>query len=206
MLLTQAGCARQQTFLEDQSWTRDQGGQGERWREVESLFSAEESDADNYNAVLLGVRHDLAMMPEAKPTAVCNCLDVLVGRPEDPGFAWAGERPIVSVKHQVVAVRPRGRQCQGGQAIIRPSIRAVDSEGGNVFLVIEELRLDRPSALGAVVPQMQPGGTLFVRSNRESEPFGGTARLADGTVRTGGWKERLCRVTTRPIERAERHR
>jgi len=172
-------CGAKHELYEDKDWTQEHGSEGKAWREVEALFSAEESDADRYNYVLRGVRHDLTMSANAKPDARCTCMDVVVGKPTDrKRFRWAGEVPLIGREQLVVAVRTEQSKCPvGTPETRRPSIRAVDVSAEHVVVVIEELPFDRPQALGAIVQRPKPGGSLFLRARKYRKlvlPYGYT--------------------------------
>ncbi len=160
------GCAAQNDFREDADWTKDKPQEGGKWREVESLFDATESQGERPDQSLRGVRLDLTVAANQTPDKRCSCLDVVVGRPQDPKFRWAGMRPSISHKNIVVALSTEGSQCLGVGPNRRPSIQAVDTEGRDVIVVVEELPANRPQALGAIVPKPRPGGSIFVRSRK----------------------------------------
>jgi hypothetical protein len=195
LALTWAGavllaCGAQSENYDDQDWTKDHGLQSGAWREVETLFSAAESDADRYNQTLRGVRHDLTPRSGAEPTTRCTCLDVIIGKPSDPRFAWADTPPALSDKTMALAVRTEGSNCPNGPAKRRPSIQAVEERGGNVTVVIEELGYDRPQALGAVIPKPALEGALYVRaasSKHQRLPYAATVH-----------GNNICRVVTDP--------
>lgn len=199
LALTALGCASQSKYLNDQDWTRERGDEKMAWRETESLFNEEESDADRFRAEPQGVRHDLTMVEAAKPSARCNCLDVVVGPGGSRDFAWTGELPVISKQHLLFAMRPRDRQCQGGQTISRPSIRAVDTAGKHVIVVIEELPFDRPAAQGAIITKPKEGGAVWLRSHKRVQPYGGSQSLPDPNLTAAErWERRLCRVYGEP--------
>ncbi len=186
------GCGAQSENFDDRDWTKDSGLQSGAWREVETLFSASESDADRYNRSLRGVRHDLTLRSGGEPTTRCTCLDVAVGRPSDPRFAWAEKRPNLSDKNLVFALRTEGSNCPNGPARRRPSIRAVEERRGNVTVVIEELSYDRPQALGAVIPKPSANGALYVRAGDKKRhqrlPYAATVQGSN-----------VCRIDTDPV-------
>lgn len=170
-------CRSQGQFLEDQDWTKDRGVESGMWRDSEALFGTD-PNSSLAGRTLRGVRQDLTLKDKVEVTARCNCMDVVVGRPQDPRFRWAGQRPTVAPTEEVVAVRTRGSLCSGiKHKSRRPSIRGVDVQGSDVTIVIEELPYDRPQALGAIVARPRPGGTLFLRPRKRvlyREDRGGT--------------------------------
>lgn len=164
---TWLGCAAQSQHHDDRDWTKDHGIQTGAWREVENLFGAEESDVDRYDATPRGVRHDLTYATNAEPDTQCNCLDVVIGRPSEGKFAWAGGKPKISQNHLVIALKTDGSKCSLPDGTPRrPSIQAVDISGDDVIVVIEELPFDRPQALGAVIQKPRPDGNLWVRPRK----------------------------------------
>ncbi len=161
------GCAAQSQHHDDRDWTKDHGIQTGAWREVETLFSLEDSDADQYDATPRGVRHDLTFAANAEPDTRCHCIDVVVGNANEGKFAWAGSKPRVSQKNLLVALKTDGSKCSLPEGTPRrPSIQAVDIVGQDVVIVIEELPYDRPQALGAVVQKPGPEGNLYVRPRK----------------------------------------
>ena len=184
------GCGAQSENFDDQDWTKDHGLQSGAWREVETLFSAAESDADRYNQSLPGVRQDLTLRGGTDPSTRCTCLDVAIGSPNDPRFAWADVRPTVSSKTMVLAISTEGSNCPSGPDKRRPSIQAVEQRGANVTVVIEELGYDRPQALGAIIPKPGAEGALYVRAASSKQlklPYAATVH-----------GNNICRVVTDP--------
>lgn len=183
------GCAAQTENFDDRDWTKQHGIQTGAYRNVETLFDASESDVDRFRYILRGVRNDLTLRQQGDPNSRCTCLDVAVGRPTDPRFKWAEERPSVSPDHIVVSVRTEGSVCPAGKPKRRPSIQAVDRVGQDVIVVVEELGVERPQALGAIVTKPGPDGHIWVRSRkskRRSLPY---ARRPDA-------KRDMCRIDT----------
>jgi hypothetical protein len=180
------GCGAQSENFDDRDWTKEHGlQQGPAWREVETLFSAEESDANRGEQALRGVRHDLTMRDKVKIDTHCSCLDVVIGPASDARFVWADSRPAINGENMIIAVRTMGTQCDQGAADRRPSIQGVDVDGANVTVVIEELSYDRPQALGAIIRKPSANGGLFVRASNKKLPY---ARSVGG--------KNLCKVET----------
>ncbi|RLB46824.1 MAG: hypothetical protein DRI90_26975 [Deltaproteobacteria bacterium] len=169
MAVLAQGCAGHNEFRNDADWSKDKGVESGKWREIESLFDAAGGQAENPDQALRGVRHDLSMVAKQAPDVRCSCLDVVVGRPQDPKFRWAGQRPSISHKNMVIAFRTKGSECLGASPNRRPSIQAVDVAGRDVIIVIEELPYNRPQALGAIVKRPRPGGALYVRSRKSKK-------------------------------------
>jgi hypothetical protein len=195
--LAAVGCGGSKEFIDDPNWTKEPGAEGGNWRETESLFTPEESDPDRFDTELPGVRHDVSLGSASQPNVRCSCLDVGVGRPQEPKFKWAGELPLVGKENEVFAIRTQGANCpQGTSSVRRPSIRAVDKSGRDVVVVVEELPFGRPQALGAVIAKPKPGGSLYVRGRKRrlyKQDTGGAVpygRGLDGSA--------MCKVYTRP--------
>jgi hypothetical protein len=193
------GCGAQSENFDDRDWTKDHGlqtpgaEQGEAWREVETLFGADESDVDRFEQSLRGVRHDLTMKADAKPDVRCSCLDIAIGDTRDARFHWAGSRPMISGKNMAIAVRTEGSSCRDRRDNRRPSIMAVDSTNGDVTIVIEELTFERPQALGAIIKKPSLNGELYVRSQKYKNQ-----KLPYAVTNSG---KSLCRVPTDRMQR-----
>ncbi|XXX75267.1 hypothetical protein WMF30_47230 [Sorangium sp. So ce134] len=128
----------------------------------------------------VGVRHDLALAPAASRTERCSCLAVEVGEARAPKFQWAAGAPETAADTLAVALSARGVPCPGGPADEerrRPSISAVDQEGNDVIIEVEELPPGRPLATGAVIPRPAPGGAIYVKGRSANAPY---ARAAGG--------------------------
>jgi hypothetical protein len=188
------GCAAENAYIEHEAWSRDRGPETGNWREVESLFTAEESDPDRFRYTLRGVRHDLTLVADAKPERRCACLDVVVAPPNDPRFRWAADRPLVSPRHALIAVRTEGSECPAGPPARRPSIQAVDYVEGDVIVVVESLPLERPQALGAIIERPAAGRGLFVRPSDRRGPSAVFAQSAE--------PHGMCEILARPVEPA----
>ena len=183
------GCGGQSKFLEDEDWTHDRPPDGGAWREEESLSAPPEGNTGAVKHDLNGVRLDLTLGKQAEPSARCSCLDVLVGQPRDPGFLWGPEVPTLAADQMVIAMRTEGTKCPAGTpeaTIRRPSIRGIDHVGADVIVVVEELPVGRPLALGAVTTMPGPGGSVYVRPADHRLPYG---------VEAGA--RQLCKVYSR---------
>jgi hypothetical protein len=131
-------------------------------------------------STLVGVRHDLALATSPSPKERCSCLAVEVGEATSPKFQWAASAPDVGADAVVVALSARGVSCPGGnpnEAKRRPSISAVDQEGNDVIVEVEELPAGRPLASGAVIPKPQAGGRVYFKPRTPKVPY---ARAAGG--------------------------
>ncbi|WP_437632448.1 hypothetical protein [Sorangium sp. So ce854] len=128
----------------------------------------------------VGVRHDLALASAGERRERCSCLAVEVGEARDPRFQWAAGAPETGADTLAVALSARGVSCPGGPADEerrRPSISAVDQEGNDVIIEVEEVPPGRPLATGAVIPRPAPGGAIYVKARSAAVPY---ARAAGG--------------------------
>jgi hypothetical protein len=163
--LALAGCGSDQSWTSDANWQGDDrartGARPES--EAQTLVPAaglSEPEAQTW----FGVRHDLSMSPAAPRTAACGCLAVEVGMPGKQAFSWDGETPAIGPDAVVVAVSAKGVDCpaEPDEQKRRASISAVDRDGDDVLVEIEDLVQGRPLALGAIVPKPGPNGALYV--------------------------------------------
>jgi hypothetical protein len=169
---------------EDSDWSAEPQQKHRRLRVTESLGAPVPLD-DRGPAALLGVRHDL-MLSNAPHEARCNCLSVEVGRPDDPRFFWAGGAPDISADALVFAVGARGIPCPGGDPDDRrrrPSISAVDQDGEDIIVEIEDLPEGRPLASGAIIPRAGSRGSIYVRPRRGNMVYGRNPGVARCRVR-----------------------
>jgi hypothetical protein len=157
----------------DSDWSAEPETRTKRLRDTETL-SAPPETLDKGPTAVLGVRHDL-MLSATPHTARCNCLSVEVGRPGDPMFFWAGGAPDIPYDAVTIAVGARGIPCQGGDPDDRrrrPSISAVEQEGDDIFVEIEDLPEGRPLASGAIIPKPGPKGGVFVFPRKNNMLYG----------------------------------
>ena len=123
----------------------------------------------------VGVRHDLMLAPSPNRKERCACLAVEVGEPKDPRFQWVAGAPEGTFDLMVVALSARGVSCPGGnpdEEKRRPSISAVDQEGNDIIIEVEELPDGRPLATGAVIPKLSSGGAIYVKPRSAVVPYG----------------------------------
>lgn len=167
-LLAPVGCGG------DQSWTVDSNWQGaapiaqpgsttlgDETHTLTPASQASQSDAQTW----FGVRHDLSMKAGAPRTPACGCLAVEVGMPGKQAFQWDGQVPTIGPDATVVAISASGVPCaaEADEGKRRASISAVDRDGDDVLIEIEDLPEGRPLALGAIVPKPGPNGALYVQ-------------------------------------------
>jgi hypothetical protein len=156
------------------------------WREAETLTGPPESAPAAAAQELDGVRLDLTLDKKTEPSTRCSCLDVMVGQARDKGFLWGPEVPTLSAEQMVIAMRTEGANCPADAATRRPSIRGIDRVGADVIVVVEDLPVGRPLALGAVTTMPGAGGSVYLRPADRRLPYG----VAPGA-------RELCKVYTR---------
>jgi hypothetical protein len=165
----------------DADWSAEPETKTKRLRETEVLNVQPEA-IDKGPTAILGVRHDL-MLSNAPHDARCSCLAVEVGRPADPMFFWSGGAPDVSADALIIAIGARGVACPGGDPDDRrrrPSISAVDQQGDDIYVEVEDLPNGRPLASGAIIPRPGMKGGIFVYPRRGNAVYG---RAAAGRCR-----------------------
>ncbi len=161
----------------DSTWTNDDKEEARPLRETETVGEqptlTDNSGSDRGKAPL-GVRHDVTLAPGNR-TAKCSCLAVEVGNAnEGTKFRWNGGAPDVGGNAMVIAVSPRGVACPGGEADEekrRGSISAVDRDGADVLVEIEDVPEGRPIASGAIIPKPGAGGAVYVRPKNARLPY-----------------------------------
>jgi len=133
-----------------------------------------------------GVARRLTLAP-AKRAPTCQCVAVMVGTGDEPAFQWHGEKPDVGLDAMVIAISSEGIECEHrGRG---PSIAAIDRQGNDVVVVLEEFQNTRPMAMGAIIPNPGPDGTVYVRA-RGRTPYG--RPIGEGY----GKRRNLCKVGT----------
>ncbi len=164
---------------EDSDWSPEPQKKQKKLRVTQDIgpsgFSKDPTvETNDRGTALLGVRHDL-MLANGPHDARCSCLSVEVGRPNDPAFFWAGGTPDVSSDAIIVAIGARGIACPGGDPDDRrrrPSISAVDQEGEDIVIEIEDLPEGRPLASGAIIPRPGSRGSIYVTPRRGNLLYG----------------------------------
>jgi len=186
--LAGAGCGGDQKMAAEANWSPEPPESERSLRETDAL-DGEEAGPQALNTkpaaarALVGVRPDLGLA-SGTGGATCACLAVVVGSPSDPVFQWQAGAPKTGADALAIAVSARGVACPGGDpddTRRRPSISAVDVEGNDVVIEIEELPDGAPLASGALIPLPGPGGSVFVRGRDKSVVYarpssGGGAR------------------------------
>jgi hypothetical protein len=185
--LAAAGCGGDQKMAAEANWSADPDENERPLRETEALD--EEGGPQPLDAkpaasrAMVGVRPDLGLA-SGTGGATCACLAVVVGSPGDAKFQWQAGAPKTGADALAIAVSARGVDCPGGDpddTKRRPSISAVDVEGNDVVIEIEELPEGAPLASGALIPLPGPGGSVYVRGRDKSVVYarpssGGGAR------------------------------
>jgi hypothetical protein len=174
LALATAGCGGDQRATADAYWTLEPTDNDKPLRETEALEAStltRAGEAEARPAALVGVRPDLSLSTAAVPATRCPCLAVEVGSPSDAKFQWQAGAPAAGAGAIAVAVSARGVACPGGdpdEANRKPSISAIDIEGSDVVIEIEELPEGAPLASGALIPQPGPGGSIYIRGRDSS--------------------------------------
>ncbi len=182
--ISSAGCGGTQQTAEN-SWSEDlPKSDNQPLRETETLEAPTpeplEKKPEQRNVV--SVRSDLGLSPQAA-TAPCPCLRVAVGSPGEAIFQWFAGLPKTPPDTLAIAVTAAGVECPGGESDEskrRPSISAIDIDGNDVIVEVEELPLGAPQASGALIPAPGPGGSVYVRAR---EGRGVYARMATPAAR-----------------------
>jgi len=157
----------------DADWTPEPQPKDKRLRETEALNAAQIDPIDNRQRVQLGVRHDLMLSPTPHEPR-CNCLAVEVGSARESKFFWIGSPADTGTEALAVAVGSRGVPCSGGdpdERRRRPSISAVDRDGEDVILEVEDLPEGRPLASGAIIPKPGLKGAIYIRPHRNNRIY-----------------------------------
>jgi len=131
-----------------------------------------------------GVARGLTLKPGLP--AACSCVAAAVGYPGNDEFKWRGEPPKVADDGLVVAIGTDGIQCdkQGPG----PSIHAIDRDGDDVIVVLEDWQQARPQALGAIVPNPGANGHVYLRTHGKNGIYGRPLAAGDGH------HHNLCRI------------
>lgn len=167
-------CAGSQEKPDNAQWETREGmrGMGQEEEEDDEPISTTVGSGDTFDWV--GVRHDLALNLAMAKVATCSCLAVGVGAPNDPQFTWLGPRPEMRSQKLALAISAAGVECAGGAENPmdrRPSIAAVNREGNDLFIEVEEVASDRPVATGAIVDAPAPGGGIYIKPRGKKLPY-----------------------------------
>jgi hypothetical protein len=121
-------------------------------------------------APFLGVVHDLSLSSGAPRAAVCRCLAVAYGAPQDAKFTWQAGAPLGDHDTIAIAIATDGVACPSGAAPVRASISAVEREGADIVLVVENVGQGRPIMRGALALRAGSNGSIVVRT-RHGTPY-----------------------------------
>jgi hypothetical protein len=111
----------------------------------------------------LGVVHDLSLSPGAPRTTGCRCLAVAYGPPTDGKFTWQAE-PLGEQDSIAIAIAPDASACNSAKALPRASISAIERDGTDIILVVENISEGRPMMHGALAASPGPNGAIVVRA------------------------------------------
>ena len=118
----------------------------------------------------LGVVHDLSLSSSAPRSAACRCLALAFGPPSDAKFTWQAGPPAGDQDAIAIAIAVDGVACASGPPQARASISAVEHEGTDIVLVVENVGQGRPIMRGALTPSPGPNGAIVVRT-RNNAPY-----------------------------------
>jgi hypothetical protein len=171
--LVSVACASSQERVDNSGWETRDGLRGLGIEESDEIDAPTGFVPPSLEAAWSGVRHDLALAPTQKHPAVCSCLSVAVGDPNDPRFLWRGVRPQLTSSHSLLAISASGLECAAAPAAAdrRPSISAIDVNGSDIVVEIEEVPSDRPLATGAVLQFVGPSSRIYVRQRNAKLPY-----------------------------------
>lgn len=133
-----------------------------------------------------GVARRLTLTPQPRP-ASCKCVAAVVGSAEDPSFDWHGDKPAVGPNALVVAVSDEGIECD--HAGRGPSIAGIHRVGNDAVVELEEFKDTRPIALGAIIPNPGPDGSVYLKA-RGRTPYGRPLDQGHGPGRN------LCKIAS----------
>jgi hypothetical protein len=169
------GCGSEQHWSTDPSWQGQDAPrtQGASDIEATNLTPTTPNSDDSRGQSWFGVRHDLSMRPGTPRTLACGCLAAEVGMPGKQAFLWDGQVPTVGPDAVIVAISAHGVECpaEPDESKRRASISAVDRDGDDVVIEIEELPEGRPLALGAVIPKPGAGGAVYLQPKNKKVRF-----------------------------------
>jgi hypothetical protein len=127
-------------------------------------------------APFIGVVHDLSFGSAADASAVCSCLALTYGRPNSSKFKWRSGPRKFDKDTMAIAISSEGIACNmmvgGKEKTLAPaSIAAIEHDGNDIVVVVEEATHGKPVARGALVKRPDPGASIAVRG-LGGVPFG----------------------------------
>ena len=121
-------------------------------------------EASSDSVPFLGVARDLSLSAGSPHEAVCRCLAVAYGAPNDAKFTWQAGPPAAQRDTIAIAIATDGVACPSGSPPVRASISAVEREGSDIVLVVENVGVGRPIMRGALALWPGPNGAIDVRT------------------------------------------
>jgi hypothetical protein len=112
----------------------------------------------------IGVTHDLSLAPGAPRTVGCRCLAVAYGPPSDGKFTWQGGTPLGDQDSVAIAIATEGAVCTSLSPLPRASISAIERDGTDIVLILENIGEGRPTMHGALAVSPGPNGAIVVRT------------------------------------------
>lgn len=132
---------------------------------VASAVAPPPAVAPALGGVFLGVTHDLSLSAGTARTPACRCLAVAYGHPSDGKFTWQAGTPSGDHDTVAIAIAADGVACTNGAPPLRASIAAVEREGSDIVLVVENVGVGRPIMRGALAAYPGPNSAIVVRTN-----------------------------------------
>lgn len=164
--------------LGEEELAKEDSGERQHKQAMASLVQQDPGAAGGDYA-LLGARRDLRLAPNVTQ-ASCQCLAVVLGPPETPGFTWQGPRPSTHPTNQIViGLGSEGIACDQNPKGHVASYKGYTVEGDDVVVTVEIARAGRPITQGAILPRPE-AGQIYVRPASGDVPFG---RGLDGAPR-----------------------
>jgi hypothetical protein len=130
---------------------------------VASAVAPTQTAAPAPGVQFLGVAHDLSLAPGAPRTTGCRCLALAYGPPSDGKFIWQAA-PLGDHDSIAIAIAADSSACNSEKALPRPSISAIEHEGTDIVLVVENIGEGRPMMHGALAASPGPNGAIVVRT------------------------------------------
>jgi len=142
----------------------------------------------------IGVARRLTLAPDER-NPNCQCLTAVLGFGSEPDFDWHNDKPYIGPDALVVAISTAmgsdGTSCATkGRG---PSIAAIDQDGQDVIVVLEEFNDTRPIVLGAIIPNPGQGGAVYLRPPKNT-PFGHPLPEQPSGQRANQRHRNLCKI------------
>jgi hypothetical protein len=91
-------------------------------------------------------------------------LAVAYGPPSDGKFTWQGGTPLGDQESVAIAIATDGAVCTSLALMPRASISAIERDGTDIVLVVENIGEGRPMMRGALAASPGPNGAIVVRT------------------------------------------